>query len=608
MLLVTHYLLLIPPTVELTGKSLAIFLLMSFVRSHSRKNRVWIHLGLILFWLAMGIALRFTNLGAKPPWSDEWATLVFSLGHGFRSIPLNQIISLDTLLLPAQIDNTSQVKDVVENLMQESTHPPLYFILTHQWLKLFSPQSGLVSIVQARSLSAFFGVLGILAMFGLGWLLSRSLVVSQIAAGLMAVSPYGIYLAQETRHYTLAILWVIASFSCLIVTVRHLQKNTLPPYWLMLLWILINSIGVATHYFMGLALVAETIVLGGFWLPDIRSRLGKKSLVNALFPLPWRRITTAMFGTVVGCLVWIFSWRDIPDSQLTNWLNYSDLWGGEFLEPIGRHIAWLATMVLLLPVEGTSLGVTIISGIFLALGIVGLIVILVKYGQKHRSQSDSLLLNKVIVRFILIATLIIFGFAYGFDRDLTLAARFQFFYFPVFLLLMAVVLAENWMETKSRQWQGKGIVICLLLMGLLGGLTVIYDYGYQKPDRPDLVVSTMIAAQARSPQTPILVAIVHKNHEQTGEMMGIAWEWQKVGAKDDSSPLRYPQFILLHKDEDANVATENLYQNLALLSRPLDIWLVNFSAPAELEKYGCSVDKSYKDKASGYYYRLYHCL
>ena len=244
---------------------------MSFLRSHLRKNSIWVHLWLVLFWLAVGVGLRFTNLDSKPPWSDEWATLVFSLGHGFHSIPLDRVISLDTLLLPARLDSTTQVKDVVERLMQESTHPPFYFILTHHWLKLFSQQDGLVSITVARSLSALWGILGIPAMFGFGWLLSRSLVVSQIAAGLMAVSPYGIYLAQETRHYTLAVLWVIASLSCLIVAVRHLQKNAPPPHWLILTWILVNSIGVATHYFIGLALVIETVILLGFWLPDVRS-------------------------------------------------------------------------------------------------------------------------------------------------------------------------------------------------------------------------------------------------------------------------------------------------------------------------------------------------
>ncbi|MGK7947607.1 MAG: hypothetical protein AB4368_02050 [Xenococcaceae cyanobacterium] len=580
---------------------------MSFVRSYLRKNSVWVHLWLFLFWLAVGIGLRFTNLESKPPWADEWATLVFSLGHGFRDVPLDQIISLDTLLLPVQLDSTTQVGDVVRRLMQESTHPPLYFILTHQYLKLFSPQSGLVSLVHARALSALFGVLGIPAIFGCSWLLSRSLVVSQIAAGLMAFSPYGIYLAQETRHYTLAILWVMASLSCLLVTVRHLQKNAPPPNWLMLVWVLVNSIGVATHYFFGLTLVAETIVLLGFWLPSILNRLKHKSLFDALFPLPFRRIGMAMLGTFIGCGGWIFAWRDIPDNQLTDWIQHGNPLGSEFFEPIGRLIAWITTMVLLLPIENTSSIVVIISSVFLTIGLLWLIFTIVKYLAKSTTRLDSLLLKQVIVRFILAATLLVLGFAYGFDRDLTLAARFQFFYFPAVLLLIAVVLADSW-QYPATGWGKKSIVIFTLSIAILGGLTVINNYGYTKPDRPDIVVPVMIEAQQLTPQIPVLVATVHKNHEQTGEMMGIAWEWANIRANGRLPLQGYPHFLLLHKKEDATVATRNLYRNLALLPRPLDIWLVNFAAPDELEQNGCSADEYFKRKSPGYRYRLYHCL
>ena len=55
---------------------------------------------LLVFWTIIGGILRFTNLGAKSPWTDEFATMVFSLGNDFRSVPLNQLISLDTLLQP----------------------------------------------------------------------------------------------------------------------------------------------------------------------------------------------------------------------------------------------------------------------------------------------------------------------------------------------------------------------------------------------------------------------------------------------------------------------------------------------------------------------------
>jgi len=71
-------------------------------------------------------------------------------------------------------------------------------------MKLFPTEGGLVTLWAARSL-LFLRLR--FQLFGMGWLVSLS--ASQIAAAMMAVSPYGIYLAQEARHYTLAILLII---------------------------------------------------------------------------------------------------------------------------------------------------------------------------------------------------------------------------------------------------------------------------------------------------------------------------------------------------------------------------------------------------------------
>ncbi len=77
-----------------------------------------IHWGLLLLWIILGAGLRFTNLELKPPWADEWATLVFSLGNSFKTIPLEQIISLDTLLQLLQLKPESSTQDVVTYLMR----------------------------------------------------------------------------------------------------------------------------------------------------------------------------------------------------------------------------------------------------------------------------------------------------------------------------------------------------------------------------------------------------------------------------------------------------------------------------------------------------------
>jgi len=55
--------------------------------------------------------------------------MVFSIGNNYQIVPLNQIISLDTLLAPLQSNHQATIGDVIKLVIQEDNHPPLYFIL-----------------------------------------------------------------------------------------------------------------------------------------------------------------------------------------------------------------------------------------------------------------------------------------------------------------------------------------------------------------------------------------------------------------------------------------------------------------------------------------------
>ena len=65
--------------------------------SQTTKN-IRIHICLLLLWIILGASLRFTNLAVKPPWADEWATLVFSLGNSFLTVPLEEFMTLELIL------------------------------------------------------------------------------------------------------------------------------------------------------------------------------------------------------------------------------------------------------------------------------------------------------------------------------------------------------------------------------------------------------------------------------------------------------------------------------------------------------------------------------
>ena len=549
------------------------------------KRQYYVHLVLLCSCPIVGIGLRFTNLELKPPWSDEWATLVFSLGNSFRTIPLNEVISLDTLLSPLQVDVARTTKDTISHLLTESTHPPLYFVLNHWWLQLTGEHNGLVSLWWSRCFSSLWGVVAIAGMFALGYLWFRSLVAAHIASLLMAVSPFGVYLAQEARHYTLAILFVIASLAYLAIAVKSIKHSRISIAHLTT-WIIVNVLGVATHYFFALTLVAETLVLSSFWYRDI---IREKNNWSSRY---WQRIYLAIIGTIIGCLPWLYIWRSIPDNQLTSWVYQGNSWL-KFYEPIGRVFLWLITQIALLPVEGVADGIAIASGILILVTLGWLFPYLMKGYRKLKQQKDTKIAILIIERFLLSAIALILIITYTVGADLTLSSRFQFFYFPGWLLFLSGILSYLW------QYNNK-VIIVLATLGICGSLSINHNLAFQKVERPDLVVPVMVEAYAK---IPVVIAIQHYTHGQTGELMSLGWQFQKLIARKEIA--WQPQFLLSH--QGITVSNHSpLIGNLNSIQNPYQLWLVNFSPTPDLSNSSC-IDENYQRRATGYKYRLYTC-
>lgn len=563
------------------------------------QNR-WFNPLLLLLWIIIGIGLRFSYLELKPIWTDEFATMVFSLGNTFHTVPLDRAIAIDTLLQPLQPLKNVGIGDVIDRLLSESTHPPVYFVLAHLWLKLFPLQDNLVNLWASRALSALFGVASIPAMYGLGWLAFRSRLVGQLAAAMMAVSPYSIFLSQEARHYTFAILLVIASLSCFIVAARALHRRTILPVWVGFIWIAINSLGIATHYFFALSLIAQGLV---FLSLIVRQLLQNSN--NQKWKIPNLRVLLfAALGTLAGGLVWLPVWLDIRGSELTKWVYEGDPLSNFFL-PILRSIMWAIAMLSLLPVDVLSLPlpVVITFGVAMVIFVIWAVPIFwrgLKLQVKELNNRFSILL---LGGYVLGILLLIFGFTYGFGTDLTLAARFHYIYFPGAIALLAASIAAYFNIKDTRFPLSVAII---LIMGFLGGLTVIGNLGYLQHERCD-ILARVIQKQS---QYPVLVATTHKHHGQNGRMMGLAWEFKRLNYK--------PMFLLAHKHQglcndnscnDPNKdAAITLPETVAGLPKPLDVWLLNFHAPELLENQNCvKSDRRSLPKVEGFRVRHYQC-
>lgn len=568
------------------------------------------HFYLLLLWLFIGTTLRFFRLDSLPPWTDECATMVFSLGNNFHSVPLNQLISVDILLQPLQLKPISSISTVIENLLQDSTHPPLYFVIAHFWMKLFSPVGEVASVFIARSLSALWGVISIPAMFCFGYFTFRSPLVGQFAAAMMAVSPYTIFLAREARHYSLVMLLIIVSLCCLIITLEKIYAHHLLPLGLVFTWIIINCLGVATHYFFMLTLCAEGLVL----LKEIY-QIKNQNLQN-IQNINWWRLGIVAIGTLIGCLVWIPNLQNIPGNDLTSWVEASSL-HSRWLEPLARLLLWLMSMLLLLPSAFTILPliVIIISGVVTLLFLIWSLPKIInglKVYQKELTGKDTnenlslrILSLRILIEFVVSAIALTLFLTYILSKDLTLAARFQFFYTPAIIVLLGAALAGYWKQQRKLRFFGstKFAVSIILLMSILGGVTVSNNLGYLQNQRPDILAAIIQQVSENNALNNVLIATKHIHHGQTGRMMGLAWELQ-------NQPINNLQFFLAAQDANSQTYTQSetiLTESITKLSRPLDLWLVEFRTQIDLELQNCQLDKKHDKFAGEYRYKLYHC-
>lgn len=556
---------------------------------------------LLVFWIVIGSILRFTNLSAKSPWTDEFATMVFSLGNDFRTVPLNQLISLDTLLQPLQFNTNVSISNIISLLLEEDNHPPLYFILNHLWINLLS-YLGIVRNIDIgimRTLPAFLGILSIPGIYILSSISFRSRLAGQISAALMAVSPYGIYLAQEARHYTFAILFVIASLLCLIIAIKRIREDLIVPYWLVLVWSLVNSIGLSIHYFFSLTLISEIITLVFL----ARSQSQRKSLI--LQKINYYRIFLIIIGTSCTGLIWLLA--IIPKgygNDMISWIHPINniLY---FISPPFQLLAVWIPMISLLPVESSSIPIVILSGLILLLFFIYLVPYIlreVKVGLKNKQFRLPFIIFIFFISIVISLFLII---TYLAKLDLTRGARYSFTYFPAVIALLGGILAIPWQDNIQHQFlktdpffllnRKIGFYI-IWIMGLLGSITVLVNLGYQKYYRPEQFVNIFENTVSHH----AVIVTTHKSLVQIGEMMGIGLELR------NSQKLTNTSFLLVNEDKKySSQETKNLQTIVENIKDPLEVWTVNFNDSIKLKN--CDFDKKKYPHIDGYRYERYIC-
>jgi hypothetical protein len=256
----------------------------------------------------VGLVLRLLFLGSKSIWLDE----AMSIGFAERSAQL----------LSGSFDHS---------------HPPLYYILLHYWLPLGRTESLL------RLSSALVGTLAIPLSYGLAHALGGR-KVAQTTLWLTALSPLLVWYSQELRSYSL-----LATLG-LVVALAFVHLITRPHVGWWLLFVLVMSASIYTHYAAFLLLPAQLALLVVLY---VQRRITRKGLLYWLMAWP---VVLLLYGP------WLVS----PGMQAFTGLIFTERFYPVELISSQLSISPLAASMILIATLVVGMAVALLLGFWLA--------------------------------------------------------------------------------------------------------------------------------------------------------------------------------------------------------------------------------------------------
>ncbi len=253
------------------------------------------HLAIFLLILLVGFALRLYHLGYESLWYDETVSVLLARKS-----------------LPALTAHTAG-----------DIHPPLYYYLLHFWIRLAGS-----SEFSLTFLSLAFGVLLIPLLFYLGRRLYGA-KIGLLGALLLTLSPFNLWYSQEVRMYTLGASLGLISLLFLLRLIKsqaRLQRGYGAGY------ILASALGLYTLYYFAFLLLAQNLMVIGWWLarwvkekqrlsllPWVSSQIGTLLLYLPWLPIAFRQATNPPvppWRTFTGfAQVWVESWSALSFGQ-----------------------------------------------------------------------------------------------------------------------------------------------------------------------------------------------------------------------------------------------------------------------------------------------------
>lgn len=580
----------------------------------------------LLGLFAIAFFIRITQLTAKPAWMDEVSTVMFSLGNYSRLIPTDQLISLSQITRGLQFTPEATAMDAATNLLAENNHPPAYFMLAHWWMDFFhwitgqAEEGTYASLWASRAFASFFGALSVPAAYWLGWISFRNRLTGLLCAALIAFSPFSVFLSQEARHYTLAILLIMGSLGCFVLAVQAVIQRR-PIRWLTALaWIVINAIGIAVHYFCGIAYCAQGLILLGLLIQQCLQE------ASTWRRAAWIRIYVVAAGTAAGIFAWLPVLLHFYGSPQTTYITSSSRDLNFWVKPLAQSVVgWL--YALMSPItRGFSwqwVVVIVVTSVFLVLFYtpwVGFHLVRSLQNQWTKAEDTSLFRSSLLAigGFFVVSNLLYLAICYIVGFDITRGHRYTFAYYPSVIMLVGVGLAPFLATVKNaeatfsrvripfvkRSISGRNFVSLVLLIAFLGTQTIVWNRTHLKFYMPDRFVDEM---QRRS-EYPVVLTMNATSGSQPSvlgnEIVSAAWEIKRQLAQSPDEWVSEPQFVLVERSTlRNNDPVETLISAIEPMPKPFDLWLL--SGAPDLSSIGCSAPEG--GNVGSFTYHHYIC-
>ncbi len=534
--------------------------------------------------IALGAILRFWHLDLKPLWMDEVITTLFSLGRSYNDIPLEEIFSLNRLEPIFTLKPAVSCSQIARNLATHSNHPPLFFCLMHSWVE--APLMGVMAsnwVWMLRSLPALFGVSAIAAIY---WLNAKAFspVAGLVGAAVMAVSPFAVYLSQEARHYTLPLLLVTLALLGLIQIQQDLFQRRQLRASVCLGWAIVNSIGLYVHYFFLLAFIAELVTLFAlmYW-----SRVSRKS---------WVMVGLAVIGVVVSFIPWL----PMMLSQFTR----SDSWLPQpnNIAPLFQTLISWVFMVIALPLENQPLWIAIPFGLVMVLFSIWTVRHVFR-GLKQLWRTPKTHLSTLTLGgFILCVLLEFFAIVYLLGKDITVAPRYSFVYYPGICALIGASLGREMGNKMLKNYQRK--LWLFFAFSVLSSILVVSNLVFQKPFEPQQVAQKM----NQEPAVPLMVIMGYKDYQDVALGLSFALALNKERIESTSN------FAFFQALQGYDLIWEKLSRLPSPATSKLNLWIVapglrRRHYPRHLaisDQLSCTLDPTQHYRI-GVPYQLYRC-